>query len=564
MIKFKKIKWKNFLSTGNSFVEYDFSGAHTTLITGNNGSGKSTLLDALVFSLFGQPYRKIKKSHIINSVNKKNLEVEIEFSIGNNEYKIHRGMGPTIFDIYVGGVRLECEGSINNQQKMLESKILNLNRKSFCQIVILGNSGFVPFMQQAADAKRLVIEDILELKIFSDMKEALKGNIRDNNNIITNFSIQLDSKKGSYNSLSKLNKNSLENIKKKDLSKNKNNRDNIIEEIKELKDKLKKLNNIIEKYPDVKLNIKDIDNKHSKLYYKTKDVREKINFLEHNDNCPTCQQKINEDHKSFKLEELEEIFNKCKKGKIKLDIKLEELNEKQEKRDKLLGKKLVIENDIRTKNSNLTYINDKISSLVEDIKSIDSDKKDLKKEKDILQNDIDRFTRDLKKREDRKKILEVCGTLLKDEYVKSKVIEYYLPIINGKINQILQDIGLYITFNFDGDFNETIQSRCVDEFNYSSFSEGEKARIDIAILLTFNHLAKIKNSINTNILILDEIFDSSLDREGSSNLNILLKQYDKDTKITVISHVENLEDKFDRNINVEKINNFTVYNENKI
>lgn len=564
MIKFKKVKWKNFLSTGNTFVEYDFCDAHTTLIAGNNGSGKSTLLDALVFSLFGIPYRRVRKEHLINSVNKKNLELELEFSIGNTQYKIHRGIKPNKFDIYVGGVRLECKGSTIEQQKMLESKILKLNFKSFCQIVILGSSGFIPFMKLTREKKRLVIEDILELKIFSEMKKVLKSNISDNDAIISNFSIQLDSKKNSYNTLNTLNKNSLEKHKHKELLKNKKNKDKLVDEIKLLKVELKKFKNAIDKYPDNILDIKDYENKHSRLFYKTKDTREKIDFLENNDNCPTCQQIINQDHKYVKIEELKEIFDKCKKAKIKLDIKISELREKEEKRNKLLSKILVIENEMKMKNNSLKHINDSILSLIEDIKSIDNDKKDIKKEKDILQQDIDRFSIELNKKQKRKEVLNFCGTLLKDEYVKSKVIEYYLPIINSKINQILHDIGLYITFNFDGDFNETIQSRCIDKFNYGSFSEGEKARIDIAILLTLNYLAKTKNSINTNILLLDEIFDSSLDREGSSDLNILLKRYDKDTKITVISHIENLEDKFDRNIRVKKINNFTTYEQHKL
>lgn len=564
MIKFKTIKWKNFLSTGNTFIEYDFCAAHTTLIAGSNGSGKSTLLDALVFALFGVAFRKIKKANLINSINKKCTEVELEFSIGNTQYKINRGIRPDKFDLYVGGVKLESDSNVTDRQKTLENTILKLNYKSFCQIVILGSSNFIPFMKLSRDHKRLLIEDILELKIFSQMKKILKGNIVDNESIINNYTFQLKSKKNSYETIDKMNKNSLEDYKIKELMKHKKTKKKLTEEITTLNDNLKKYNHKIKEFSDVSSKIREYENKSSKLYYKTKEVDDLIKFLIDHDNCPVCTQTINEKYKTTKIETLQNTHNKYKKAHSKINNVIEELNDENNKKNKLVENASMIKNELNMKMQSMSYVKKSIDSLTKDLNNIKKDRNNLEKEKDLIKLDIDKYATELDKKIKRRNLLDTCNVLLKDEIVKAKVIEYYLPIINGKINQILHNIGLYIKFNFDGDFNETIESRCIDNFNYESFSEGEKARIDIAILLALNYLAKTKNSINTNILLLDEIFDSSLDREGSSSLNILLKEYNENTKITVISHIEHLEDKFDRYFNVKKINNFTNYEQAKL
>ena len=559
MIIFKTIKWKNFLSTGNNFIEFDFTKTPTTLIIGKNGNGKSQILDALTFVLFGLPFRKVKKEQLINSINKKGTEVIIEFSIGNNTYEVLRAIKPNKLNITVNGKKLNCEGNIANHQKKFENEILKLNYKSFCQTVILG-SNFVPFMKLTKMQRREVVEDILELKIFTQMKKVLKQLIDDSNKIYFHLQSELQHQKNTYETINRVKSNNLIKYKQKELENSYKQEKEIKNKIKGLMYEKKKISSKILNNEDVSSKIGSITSKQNKLQFKSNDLKELSDFLSTHDDCPVCSQHIDNNFKSNKLTEIGDKLEKFKIMNSYCNVELNKLNEINENNNCDKTKLIKIDNDIIIEKNNYKYITQTIKDLNLDISQYNNNEKKVNKEKESILKSIQDTELKYNKIQQKQINYSICSSLMKDEAVKSKVVDYYLPIINTQINNVLHATGLYIDFKFNGDFQESIKSRGVDEFNYESFSEGEKSRIDIAILLALNLIAKQKNSINTNIMIFDEIFDSSLDTNGTESLHSIFKTIDN-TSITCISHRENILDNFDRVIKVDKDNNFSVYSE---
>ena len=580
MIEFKTIRWKNFLSTGNSFTTFDFK-HKATLIVGKNGSGKSTLLDALVFGLFNKSFRNVKRNDLVNSINKKDCVVEIDFVVGKVAYKVIRSIKPNRFEVYESGVLWDT-GDVTSQQNRLEKNVIRCSRKSFCQIIILGSSQFIPFMKLGLDKRREIIESILDLQVFTKMNIVVKEKIKNTKEEKNNAEVHIDSKKGAIKAISVGSDNSgLVKIKEESIEKYKNEAREALKNKKIMISKVESLQEKIDSFVEIKEPVLiteledglDVNTKKlAKLEYMTQQINTDLAFYEQNDTCSQCNQSIEETFKNKKIEELETKKNKCKKAFVTLNSEInrikEELTEVRDQyrkdviaKDRVYGELSSAKSSIGVYDNQLLSLKKSIKMLKHDIATFDEQDKFIESEKKAIQNELDVLEVKYAELTKEYELCTVSLSLLKDNAVKSKIIDYYIPIINQSINKILFDIGLYINFEFDSNFKESIQSRCVDSFTYDSFSEGEKARIDIAILLTLNHISKLKNSINANILILDEIFDSSLDRDGSSNLSEVLKTFDKNLKVVVISHVENIEDRFNRVINVSKTNNFTEYAE---
>ena len=570
MISFKKIRWKNFLSTGNNFTEVDICKNKTNLIVGENGAGKSTILDALTFSLFGKPFRKINKPMLVNSINEKDCLTEIEFSIGKNDYKVIRGIKPNVFEVYCNDQLWNQESTTVDQQKNLEQNILKMNYKSFTQIVVLGSSTFVPFMRLPVVQRREIIEDILDIQIFSTMNVVLKDKIRENRDELKEFDYQLDL----LNEKIQLQKNYLVDLDKKnkadivkkeekiiDLVNSENSQylliektnkdiENIKEQITEYStssDKLKKLNTFL-----------------IKLSSKLKTCQKEHEFFEKNHVCPTCTQDISD---QLRTDKLTSGKNKLDEMSIGYNDILSAIGEEENR----FNKWNELSGEITNSNNIISQANFKVNQLRKSISEVDIEIKDLetegvdKKEAYIklenLVGDKKELNYQLSESKKDKDVLSVASQLLKDNGIKTRIIRKYLPTMNKLINQYLQGMEFYVNFSLDENFEETIKSRYRDQFSYASFSEGEKARIDIALLLTWRSIAKLKNSVDTNLLILDEIFDGSLDQQGGSDLGWILRNFDDSVSIYVISHKEQLNDKYDRTLNVEKVKNYSVVRE---
>lgn len=565
MILFKKIRWKNFLSTGNLFTELDLSSSKTTLIVGENGAGKSTLLDALSFALFGKPFRKINKPQLLNTITNKQLVVEIEFSIGSSEYKIIRGMKPNVFEVYKGGKLLNQSAEMKDYQEVLEKQIIKVNHKSFCQVVVLGSATFQPFMQLTAYQRREIIEDLLDLQIFTTMNLLLKDKVQSNGESIN----QISADKKLLEEKIALVKEHLKEIQ--------NNNEKLIEEkqaiIVETNEQTQKLNTEYWEYEKKRQELQDsltdeesVSKKIQKLGQLKHQIEANLNILNKEvgffhkyDNCPTCKQQIDEKFKSETITTKEsEILN--------IQDGLEKLGEEYEKVNSRLNKIIEIHADINHNKLEISRVKTKISSLIEyrealekEIQSID---KKASKEED---NKIPELEKSLKDAEtkyyelmEERNILAVASSLLKDGGIKSKIIKQYIPVINKLINKYLSSMEFMCQFELDEQFNETIKSRYRDVFSYASFSEGEKMRINLAILFTWRAIAKLRNSINTNILIMDEVFDSSLDAYGTEDFLKIINNLTSDTNTFIISHKsDQLYDKFERLIKFEKHKNFS-------
>ena len=570
MIIFEKIRWKNFLSTGNVFSEIDLESNRTNLIVGSNGAGKSTILDALTFSLFGKPFRKISKGSLVNSINEKDCMVEIEFRIGKLEYKVVRGIKPNKLEIYCNGQLWNQESTLVEQQKNFEVNVLKMNYKSFTQIVVLGSSTFVPFMKLPGAQRRDIIEDILDIQVFSTMNVLLKDKIRENNEELRDVDYQLDLLKDKIeiqkqNMLS-LQQRTQEEINRKQEKVNEYKKTELqgAEDVYVLTQQIGNLNEEMKTYQKSSDKLAKLNTFMIKMTHKMNTCKKEHEFFEKNHVCPTCTQELSEDFRDDKLKEGQTKLDEMNLGFDEIKTAIQEEQSRFEKFTELSTQVNEINSSISQTNFQLMTIRKQVESLQEEITELEGDNVDKKAEFDKLQllvnskKDLSKQHASLKQDKD---VLSTAGQLLKDNGIKTRIIKTYLPTMNKLINDFLQRMEFYVNFTLDENFEEQIKSRYRDVFSYDSFSEGEKARIDIALLLTWRSIAKLKNSVDTNLLILDEIFDGSLDQSGTSDLGWILRNFDDSTKVFVISHKQGLDDKFDRTISVEKVKNYSVISE---
>lgn len=566
MILFKTIKWKNFLSTGNQYTEVDFTLNSTNLIVGTNGAGKSTILDALTFSLFGRPFRKINKPQLINTVNEKDCIVEVEFTIGTTEWKVVRGIKPNIFEIHRNGEVLDQASASVDQQKWLEQTVLKMNYKSFTQIVILGSSTFVPFMQLPAAHRREVIEDLLDIKIFSSMNTVIKEKIRQ----IREEVKTLELKKESLFDKVEMQRNFIEELENRGNAKINDNQKKIVNldaevdiymrENSSLEESIFKYIKEQEEVTGAADKLRKLGNLKGKISQKVLTITTEHKFFTENSVCPTCTQEIDE---TFRLHRITDAQNKAKELQSGYQ-ELEETIKSEEERERQFN---ILSKEITKLTHEVSQNNTKISGCQRQIRDFESEIQTLTnqlKNKNTEHEKLESFRETLQKtydelavKKDSINYYDFAYGLLKDGGVKSKIIKKYLPLINQQVNRYLQMMDFYINFTLDEEFNETVQSPIHEDFSYASFSEGEKMRIDLALLFTWREVAGFKNSVNTNLLILDEVFDSSLDGFGTEEFLKIIKYTIKDANIFVISHKTGLDDKFDNVIKFEKVKGFS-------
>jgi len=566
MLVFHKIKWKNFLSTGNQWTEVDFEKHNTNLIIGTNGAGKSTILDALTFVLFNKPFRKINKPQLVNTTNEKDCLVEIEFSVNNRDYLVRRGIKPNIFDIEVNGNPLHKEADDRANQRILEENILKVNYKSFTQIVILGSSTFVPFMQLATSHRREVIEDLLDIRIFSAMNNLIKDKIREKKDQIKSLELKKETLKDKMKMQQEFIEE-LENRGNANINANKEKITNLDSEVGIYMTENAKIEEDIFKYTKeqeevigsadklVKLN-----NLKGKISQKVSAITKEHKFFTENTVCPTCTQTIEEE---FRLNRITDAQNKAKelqKGYQDLEetIKIEQERERQ---FTVLSKEITkLNHEISQNNTRISLNQRQIRDLESEIQTITQNLANRNTEHEKLeefQTNLQKTFEDLSKKKEEIVYYDFAYSLLKDDGVKTKIIKKYLPFINQQVNRYLQMMDFYINFHLDEEFNETVKSPIHEDFSYSSFSEGEKMRIDLALLFTWREVARVKNSVNTNLLIMDEVFDSSLDGFGTDEFLKIIRYVIKDANIFVISHKADLHDKFESVIRFEKVKGFS-------
>ena len=570
MIIFEKIRWKNFLSTGNVFSEIDLTSQRTNLIVGSNGAGKSTILDALTFSLFGKPFRKISKSMLVNSINEKDCVAEITFTIGKNDYRVVRGIKPTKLEIYCNGVLWDKESSVNEQQKNFENSVLKMNFKSFTQIVVLGSSTFVPFMKLSIPQRREIIEDILDIQVFSTMNVLLKDRVKENNIEVREIDYQIDLLKDKIElqkqhmlALEKINKEEIDRKRTKieEYKKSETEKNNSIESLTK---EIFNLNKEMKDYQKSNSNLQKLNTYLIKLQSKLKSCKKDHKFFEKNHVCPTCTQQLSDEFRENKLEESQGEINK-------MDTGIEDLESAIVDEQNKLQKFTELSTEVNNRNATLSQLNFQLTSIRKEVNSIEKEIKELEGSNPDKKAEYTKLEKLVKEKKDFSKqhaslkkdrdVLTTASHLLKDNGIKTRIIKTYLPTMNKLINDFLQRMEFYVNFTLDENFEEIIKSRYRDVFSYDSFSEGEKARIDIALLLTWRSIAKLKNSVDTNLLILDEIFDGSLDQSGTSDLGWILRNFDESTKVFVISHKQGMDDKFDRTITAEKEKNFSIIKE---
>ena len=566
MIRFKSIRWKNFLSTGNQWTELNFEKNDTTLIIGTNGAGKSTVLDALTFSLFNKPFRKINKPQLVNSTNEKDCRVEIHFEVGTREFKVVRGIKPAIFEIWADGKMMNQDAAAADQQKYLENNILKLNYKSFTQIVILGSAGFTPFMQLSAQNRREVIEDLLDIRIFSSMNGIIKDKIRQNREDVKllslkkdNLSDKVDMQKGFIDHLES---EANQEIIKKTLKV-----DELKLNITQIQDHTKTLTSVenrqrskMEELSFDKTKIKKLGGLRGKITQKVSTLTKELEFFEGNTVCPTCTQSIEDEFRLNKIADAQSKETELTQGLNDLETAIKQEEERESQWIALSKEVSQLSHDISQNNTRISGFQQQIGDLGNEIQTITSQLQNRNSEHEkltSLQEQLNTVYDELVKKKEDNQYKDFVYSLLKDGGVKSKIIKKYLPLINKQVNKYLQMMDFYINFTLDEEFNEKVQSPIHEDFSYASFSEGEKMRIDLALLFTWREVAAFKNSTNTNLLIMDEVFDSSLDGFGTYEFLKIIRYVIKGANTFIISHKDGLQDKFDNVIQFEKVKGFS-------
>ena len=566
MITFKNLKYRNFLSSGQHWTDINFQEYNTNLVIGTNGSGKSTMLDALTFALFNKPFRKINKSQLINTTNEKDTLVEVEFSVNSRDYLVRRGIKPNIFDIEVNGEALHSQADDRSNQKILEENILKVNYKSFTQIVILGSSTFVPFMQLTGSNRREVIEDLLDIRIFSTMnalmrdkmrvqREGLKtlslrkDNIQDKMVMQKNFMAELDAQRqtGIKASNKKIKEYTLEV-------------DNLLESNETKTVDVSKLIKEQENVTGAGKKLKKLNTLKGKLSNKVTTITKEHKFFSDNTVCPTCTQSINEEFRIDRINDAQSKAKELQSGYKELENAIQKEEEREHQFTQLSQEISTLNNDISQNNTKISGFQRQIRDLESEIQTITDQLQNRNTEHEKLAEFKANLKETIDELSDQREQLnhyDFAYSLLKDDGVKTKIIKKYIPVINQQVNRYLQLMDFYINFHLDEEFNETVKSPIHEDFSYASFSEGEKMRIDLALLFTWREVARIKNSVNTNLLIMDEVFDSSLDGFGTEEFLKIIKFVIKDANIFVISHKSDLHDKFDNVIKFDKVKGFS-------
>ena len=566
MILFEKLRYKNFLSTGNQFTEINFTTASTTLVIGNNGAGKSTMLDALTFALFGKSYRGVNKPQLINSVNEKECLVEIEFKIADTSWKVVRGIKPAIFQIYKNGELLNSDAAAKDQQIWFESVVLKMNYKSFTQIVILGSSNFVPFMQLTAASRREVIEDLLDIKIFSSMNQVLKDRVKNSRDQIRTLELKKDSLEDKVH----MQRDFIEEVERvadTDINQKKNQiktltetQDTLLKGALENENQLLEKQKELEKYSGATKKLRQLGNLKGKISQKITGIIKDHKFFSDNTVCPTCNQDIEE---TFRINRIDDAQNKAKELQSGF-TQLEEAIKEEEEREHQFS---IVSKEVTNLTHEISQINTKISGyqrqvrdLEQEIQTVATRLAERNSEHEKLESLEEQFkiaSEETESKKDQLTNFNFVYDLLKDGGVKTQIIKKYLPLINSQVNKYLQMMEFFINFCLDEEFNESIQSPIQEDFSYSSFSEGEKMRIDLALLFTWREIAKIKNSLNCNLIIFDETFDSSLDGFGTDEFMKIIRFVIKDANTFVISHKEGMRDKFLNVLKFEKQKGFS-------
>lgn len=565
MLTFKYVKYKNILSTGNAWTQVDLDKKKSTLIVGENGAGKSTMLDALCFALYGKPFRKINKPQLMNSINNKELEVEVAFQVGGRNYIIKRGIKPNLFEIWCNGELLNQDAAARDYQAYLEENILKMNLKSFGQVVVLGSSTFVPFMQLPAQQRREIIEDLLDIQIFSTMNVLLKERVNENKNNITQNKYDIDLLENKIESAQEHNE-SIRKLKEGEVAKLKEKLREQIEYIEKEQDSADEVLNAINELitqiadkPHMQRKLKQAEEIDAQLSTKLKSLSREVAFYNDHDNCPTCKQGIEHEFKSQTVTKHSAKIEEINKGREDLAGNIETIN-----------LRLTEISDIE---SNITSLNLQMSEHKANAKLAMNSCKGIKKEleeaekqaEEIDDTKIKELQSDLSVKHaeqqslfDEKETITVVGNILKDGGIKTRIVKQYIPVMNKLINKYLAAMDFFVEFQLDENFNETIKSRFRDTFSYASFSEGEKLRIDLALLFTWRAVAKLRNSVSTNLLIMDEIMDSSLDQGGLDEFLKIINELTADSNIFIISHKgDQLYEKFESVIRFEKVKNFS-------
>ena len=566
MITFKNLKYRNFLSSGQHWTDINFQEYNTNLVIGTNGSGKSTMLDALTFALFNKPFRKINKSQLINTTNEKDTLVEVEFSVNSRDYLVRRGIKPNIFDIEVNGEALHRQADDRSNQKILEENILKVNYKSFTQIVILGSSTFVPFMQLTGSNRREVIEDLLDIRIFSTMNNLMREKMREQRDSLKTLTLRKDNIQDKMvmqkNFMAELDAQRQTGIKASNekIKQHTSEVDNLLEsnEIKtvDVSELIKKQENVT----GAAKKLKKLNTLKGKLSNKVTTITKEHKFFSDNTVCPTCTQSINEE---FRIDRINDVQSKAKElqsGYKELENAIQKEEEREHQFTQLSQEISTLNNDISQNNTKISGFQRQIRDLESEIQTITDQLQNRNTEHEKLaefKTNLKDTIEELSEKREQLNHYDFAYSLLKDDGVKTKIIKKYIPVINQQVNRYLQLMDFYINFTLDEEFNETVKSPIHEDFSYASFSEGEKMRIDLALLFTWREIARIKNSVNTNLLIMDEVFDSSLDGFGTEEFLKIIKFVIKDANIFVISHKSDLHDKFDNVIKFDKVKGFS-------
>ena len=566
MIIFKTIRWKNFLSTGDQWTEINFQHSDTNLIIGTNGAGKSTMLDALTFSLFNKPFRKINKSQLINATNERDCLVEVVFDLNGREYLVRRGIKPNIFEIDVDGTVMNKQADDRSMQKILEETILKVNYKSFTQIVILGSSTFVPFMQLSGSNRRDVIEDLLDIRIFSAMNHLIKEKMREQREKIKSLTFKKDNVKDKIQ-MQKSFINELEDQGKNSITENEKKKDSLSDEIcvlimktEGLEDSVYGLTEQQKELIGTGEKLLKLNNLKGKLSQKVSTITKEHKFFSDNVTCPTCTQSIEESFRLNKINDVQTKARELKKGFEDLEKSIKTEQDRERHFNNLSKEITKLNHDISQNNTKISGFQRQIRDLESEIQTITERFKNRNTENEKLvefKTNLKETMTDVSSVRDEVLHYDFAYSLLKDDGVKTKIIKKYLPFINSQVNRYLQLMDFYINFNLDEEFNETIKSPIHEDFSYSSFSEGEKMRIDLALLFTWREVARVKNSVNTNLLIMDEVFDSSLDGFGTDEFMKIIRYIIKGANIFIISHKTELSDKFETVIKFDKIKGFS-------